>query len=226
MHMMRLLSKMASGQTTASALTSVQLMGQFRAIAHATHHRTNARMTAAGLSLARFRVLNALQSAGRIRMNELSAALRVVPRTVTTIIDALEKEGMVTRLPDPADRRAAAPSPPPGWAQAPPPGKIMGSLWANAPGLSRRWRARHALDAGSGTIMGALAGRPALGRWPVAGPESGLVNLTPRMPRASGNGVLSRSPELSHRSLLGGAAGTRRLTRSGSAGTAGRMEGS
>ena len=97
---------MTEGQPAAPALTSVQLMEQFRAIAHATHNRTNARMTAAGLSLARFRVLNALQSAGRIRMNELSAALGVVPRSVTTIIDALEKEGMVTRLPDPADRRA------------------------------------------------------------------------------------------------------------------------
>lgn len=97
---------MTEGQPAASALTSVQLMEQFRAIAHATHNRTNARMTAAGLSLARFRVLNALQSTGRIRMNELSAALGVVPRSVTTIVDALEKEGMVTRLPDPADRRA------------------------------------------------------------------------------------------------------------------------
>ena len=97
---------MADGQTAAPATASVELMEQFRAIAHATHNRTNAQMTAAGLSLARFRVLNALQSAGRIRMNELSAALGVVPRSVTTIVDALEKEGMVTRLPDPADRRA------------------------------------------------------------------------------------------------------------------------
>jgi DNA-binding MarR family transcriptional regulator len=39
-------------------------------------------------------------------MNELSAALGVVPRTVTTIVDALEKEDLVSRLPDPADRRA------------------------------------------------------------------------------------------------------------------------
>jgi DNA-binding MarR family transcriptional regulator len=90
----------------AAALAGVQLMEQFRAIAHATHNRTNARMTAAGLSLARFRVLDALHSAGRMRMNELSAALGVVPRTVTTIIDAVEKEGMARRLPDPADRRA------------------------------------------------------------------------------------------------------------------------
>jgi DNA-binding MarR family transcriptional regulator len=97
---------MADSQPAAAALTSVQLMEQFRAIAHASHNRTNARMTTAGLSLARFRVLDALQSAGRIRMNELSAALGVVPRSVTTLGDALEKEGMVTRLPDPGDRRA------------------------------------------------------------------------------------------------------------------------
>ncbi|HEX9543434.1 MAG TPA: MarR family transcriptional regulator, partial [Streptosporangiaceae bacterium] len=97
---------MTEGQAAGPEPNSVQLMEQFRAIAHATHNRTNARMSAAGLSLARFRVLSALQSAGRIRMNELSAALGVVPRTVTTIVDALEKEGMVARLPDPADRRA------------------------------------------------------------------------------------------------------------------------
>src|SRR5260370_4727033 len=97
---------MADGQTEEPELSSVQLMEQFRAIAHATHNQTNARMSAAGLSLARFRVLSALQSAGRIRMNELSAALGVVPRTVTTIVDALEKERLRARLPDPADRRA------------------------------------------------------------------------------------------------------------------------
>lgn len=84
----------------------MHLMEQFRAIAHATHSRTNSRMSAAGLSLPRFRVLSALHSSGRIRMGELSAALGVVPRTVTTIIDALEKDGMVARLPDPGDRRA------------------------------------------------------------------------------------------------------------------------
>ena len=97
---------MIGGQPAVPELTSVQLMEQFRAIAHASHNRTNARMSAAGLSLARFRVLNALHSASRIRMNELSAKLGVVPRTVTTIADALEKERMVVRLADPGDRRA------------------------------------------------------------------------------------------------------------------------
>ena len=97
---------MTRGQVPEPEPDSVQLMDQFRAVAHAVHNRTNARMSAAGLSLARFRVLSALQSAGRIRMNELSAALGVVPRTVTTMVDALEKERLVARLPDPADRRA------------------------------------------------------------------------------------------------------------------------
>src|SRR5262245_28817380 len=97
---------MPDGQASAPEPDTVQLMEQFRAIAHASHNRTNARMSAAGLSLARFRVLQALASGGRLRMNELSTALGVVPRTVTTIIDALEKDRMVARLADPADRRA------------------------------------------------------------------------------------------------------------------------
>lgn len=97
---------MRDGQPAAPGPDTVQLMEQFRAIAHASHNRTNARMSAAGLSLARFRVLQALASGGRIRMNELSAALGVVPRTVTTIIDALENDRLVARLADPADRRA------------------------------------------------------------------------------------------------------------------------
>jgi len=97
---------MPDGQAAAPEPDSVELMEQFRAIAHASHNRTNARMSAAGLSLPRFRVLRALASGGRLRMNELSTALGVVPRTVTTIIDALENDRMVARLADPADRRA------------------------------------------------------------------------------------------------------------------------
>src|SRR5215470_5557314 len=97
---------MRDGQPTPPAPDTVRLTEQFRAIAHASHNRTNARMSAAGLSLARFRVLQALSSGGQLRMNELSAALGVVPRTVTTIIDALENDRMVARLADPADRRA------------------------------------------------------------------------------------------------------------------------
>src|SRR5262245_18801027 len=97
---------MPDGQAAEPEPDTVQLMEQFRAIAHASHNRTNALSSPSLLPLPRFRVLQALSSGGRLRMNELSTALGVVPRTVTTIIDALEKDRMVARLADPADRRA------------------------------------------------------------------------------------------------------------------------
>jgi DNA-binding MarR family transcriptional regulator len=85
--------------------STVKLMEQFRGVAHLIHTRTNARMTSAGLSLARFRVLTALHDSGAMRMNQLSTALGVVPRTVTTLVDAMEEEGLLRRLSDPNDRR-------------------------------------------------------------------------------------------------------------------------
>lgn len=54
---------------------------------------------------------------------------------------------------------------------------------------------------------------------------AGPVNLIPRMPRASGNGVLFRSRSCPIAACWEGR-GARRLTRSGSAGTVERMEGS
>ncbi|WP_405746702.1 MarR family winged helix-turn-helix transcriptional regulator [Streptomyces sp. NBC_01525] len=39
------------------------------------------------------------------RMADLAARLEVVPRAVTTLVDALEAQGAVCRVPDPANRR-------------------------------------------------------------------------------------------------------------------------
>ena len=60
------------------------------------------------LSVPRMRLLHALSESGaqRLRMHELSTALGVTPRNVTTIMDGLEHEGFLTRRRDPADRRA------------------------------------------------------------------------------------------------------------------------
>jgi DNA-binding MarR family transcriptional regulator len=98
----RILSILAGGQP---APGGDELMERFMAIAHAIRQQTNTQMNAAGLSLARFRALRTLRP-GPMRMNELSAALGVVPRTATTLADALERDGLVQRLADPADRRA------------------------------------------------------------------------------------------------------------------------
>lgn len=42
---------------------------------------------------------------GRVRMGDLAAALGVTARNITTIVDGLEGEGLLTRQPHPDDRR-------------------------------------------------------------------------------------------------------------------------
>ncbi|MFC1419188.1 MarR family winged helix-turn-helix transcriptional regulator [Streptacidiphilus cavernicola] len=41
-----------------------------------------------------------------IRLNQLAERLRIAPRSVTTVVDALEAAGLVARVQDPEDRRA------------------------------------------------------------------------------------------------------------------------
>lgn len=59
------------------------------------------------ISFPRARLLMVMADAGhgRVRMGELSAALGVTARNVTTIVDGLEREGLIARRADPTDRR-------------------------------------------------------------------------------------------------------------------------
>ena len=43
---------------------------------------------------------------GADALGDLSSALGVTARNITTIVDALEREGLLVRKPDPTDRRA------------------------------------------------------------------------------------------------------------------------
>lgn len=54
----------------------------------------------------RLRVLSVVAENGKIRMNELATKLGVKARTVTDFVDALEQDKLITRIPDPTDRRA------------------------------------------------------------------------------------------------------------------------
>jgi DNA-binding MarR family transcriptional regulator len=60
------------------------------------------------LSIPRAALLAAVVDAapGRVRMGDLSSALGVTARNITTIVDALERDGVLVRRPDPTDRRA------------------------------------------------------------------------------------------------------------------------
>lgn len=54
----------------------------------------------------RLRVLNVVLESDKIRMSDLASKLGIKARTVTQFVDALEKENLLVRLPDPDDRRA------------------------------------------------------------------------------------------------------------------------
>src|SRR5215472_5985662 len=76
------------------------------ATAHRLRRVLNSRLSrqpgVIGLSGPRLRLLLAVEEAGRLRMEDLG----VTARTVTTLVDALERDGLLVRLPDPTDRRA------------------------------------------------------------------------------------------------------------------------
>ncbi len=60
-----------------------------------------------GLTFAQARALRLLARAGGpVRIGALAARLEVVPRSATTMVDALEAAGLVSRQADPADRRS------------------------------------------------------------------------------------------------------------------------
>jgi DNA-binding MarR family transcriptional regulator len=59
-----------------------------------------------GTTYARMRLLKALQVHGPQIMTVLSDWLAVTPRNVTVLVDGLEAEGLVRRVPHPEDRRA------------------------------------------------------------------------------------------------------------------------
>jgi DNA-binding MarR family transcriptional regulator len=61
---------------------------------------------AGGPTTSRLRLLESLQCEGAQKMGDLADALGVTPRNITALVDGLELEGIVRRLPHPTDRRA------------------------------------------------------------------------------------------------------------------------
>ena len=59
-----------------------------------------------GLTMARAVLIWELQAGGPVTQRALSRALRVTPRNVTGLVDALEADGLVERRAHPGDRRA------------------------------------------------------------------------------------------------------------------------
>ena len=101
--MREILVRTGRGVTPASeAIAAVRVMGKKM---HDTMERWADRY---GLSQGRFQILVRLQYAegGRLPMGELAEMLDVAPRTVTGLVDNLERDGFARRVDDPHDRRS------------------------------------------------------------------------------------------------------------------------
>src|ERR1700738_5443319 len=63
-------------------------------------------MISSGLSLARWKVLESLRGTGAIRQKALAQECGFGERSVTQAVESLSGDGLVERMPDPADGRA------------------------------------------------------------------------------------------------------------------------
>ena len=97
-------------QETEPTPTASEVIMTLIATSHRIQRMFNARFGsqkgAIKLSGPRLRLLMAVEEVGRLRMGDVAEDLGITARTVTTLVDALEREGLLARLPDPTDRRA------------------------------------------------------------------------------------------------------------------------
>ena len=85
---------------TMTPVDPVDLADDFFAVTHALKRNINARVQPTGLSLARLQVLFQLVDGQGIRIGELSSCIGVAARTMTSTIEAMERDALVTRHPD------------------------------------------------------------------------------------------------------------------------------
>jgi DNA-binding MarR family transcriptional regulator len=70
-----------------------------------SHRLMNRQMALQGTSFAKNKMMMFIHLRGKVRSADLVGAFGFAPRTITEAVDALEKEGMVIRVPDVVDRR-------------------------------------------------------------------------------------------------------------------------
>ena len=91
-----------AGEVSAGELTE-----RVMRVAHLIRRASTAGLAPLNLTPAQSRALRTISRAeSPIRMGELAAALGVVPRSATDLVEALQGAGLVERLVDPANRRS------------------------------------------------------------------------------------------------------------------------
>ena len=70
------------------------------------HRLMDAELSRHGLSLSRSKILGLLTKDGPQQQSNIALCFDLAPRTVTELVDVLERDGLVERRTDPNDRRA------------------------------------------------------------------------------------------------------------------------
>jgi DNA-binding MarR family transcriptional regulator len=83
-----------------------EVVGTLMRLLHAIRRGQRMRFGDRDLSGPRIRLLAAVAEARPVRMGDLADRLGLTARTITTLVDALEQDGLVERQADPTDRRA------------------------------------------------------------------------------------------------------------------------
>jgi DNA-binding MarR family transcriptional regulator len=78
----------------------------FRGVARQLRHQAQRALAPWDVTPSEARALGVLSRHGPVRLGALSEHLRIAARSATEVVDALEKDGLVERRPDPCDRRA------------------------------------------------------------------------------------------------------------------------
>jgi DNA-binding MarR family transcriptional regulator len=104
--MMRVLCLFREGFVAAQDVSALEVGQAYLELYHQLHRLIDQTMTSAGLSLARAKVLLRLSEHGPMNQATLAGLLGFAPRSVTDVVDALERDGLVARTEDKHDRRA------------------------------------------------------------------------------------------------------------------------
>jgi DNA-binding MarR family transcriptional regulator len=93
--------------TTPSQVTPQQLGEAFMRFYQRIRRVSDERLSGTGgLSMPRIKLMQYLAMAGPTRQNVLATCFDVAPRSVTDMVDSLERDGLAQRQDDPTDRRA------------------------------------------------------------------------------------------------------------------------
>lgn len=96
------------GKLDAEAMSNIECVAAMGTAARAMQQFFEEELSDLGISHPQYKVLVWVRECGRegTQLHAIADSLRVTPRNITGLVDSLEAQGLVERVPDPRDRRA------------------------------------------------------------------------------------------------------------------------